>query len=645
MACSQFARKTAWCWFVILATPVLVIGQSGFAPLGSEYSPTGVKLGDQVFPAVSVKPSGGFMVWEDNRTDGDGLGVSALKLDSNFSAPLGSFRVNEQGAGDQSHAAVSLLKNGGAAFVWLGGAKGKQHVVGRFLSSSNTWLGGDITISTYTNGPQLTPAVATLSNGNVIVVWASLNQQSGNSMQDVYARLLSPVGQPIGNPFLVNLTTTFNQRSPMVAALSDGKYVVSWISEQQRTRFPYVNATNGSSQGQISWASVDLYARLFQANGSATTDEFILNGGSNVCSSPNISASSDGGFLATWIEKNTAVTTDSWDVFARPFSGSGFGGITRRVNTRTYGDQVSPKVSSVGTDYMVVWTSMGQDGSREGIYGQFLHGDGSLAGGEFRVNSTTVSQQMHPALASDGSGRFLAVWTSFVGGAGSFDIFTQRYVSTNQPLYAPDAPFVTVISSNTLSVTWPSLTDNGYSIDHYEVYADGSGTPTAVPTDNMWLATGLAPSSTHSYRLAYVLTDGRHSPISAATANTTYSAGATWGGIPQEWMSRFYGADIFSWPSPFVDSDGDGVSNRDEFYQGTDPTNPNSVLRQQLTQSAQGPYLVWNTTPGLIYQVMTSTTPGSWSNLGAPRMAAGTADSVFVGGGQGTRFYRIRRVQ
>ena len=38
-----------------------------------------------------------------------------------------------------------------------------------------------------------------------------------------------------------------------------------------------------------------------------------------------------------------------------------------------YGDQYAPRISAIGVDYLIVWTSLGQDGSREGVFGQFVH--------------------------------------------------------------------------------------------------------------------------------------------------------------------------------------------------------------------------------------------------------------------------------
>jgi hypothetical protein len=626
MVLSHFARKMVLCWFLALATPAFVYGQAGFVPRGGEYGIAGTLPGDQVFPALSIKTSGGYLVWQDNRTDGDGLGISALRLDSSFSAPLSSFRVNQQGALDQEKPCVSLLNDGGAVFAWQGGRQGFQRIYARFLSSSNTWATGDILVNTFTKNSQLNPVVATLANGNVVVVWGSFNQESAGSLQGVYAQRLSSAGQKLGGEFLVNQFTPFNQRSAAIAARADGGYVVVWVSEQQR----FEN-------------SVDIFARVFNANGVAT-DEFLVNTGTNACANPSVAPSADGGFIVAWMQKDVVVRTDGWDVFARPFSGAGFGGVVRRVNTQTYGDQYAPKISAIGSDYLVVWTSMGQDGSREGVYGQFLYSDGSHAGGEFRVNTTTISQQMHPVVASDGDGRFLTVWTSFVGGAGSFDLFAQRYVSTNNPIYPPDAPFVTVLSSNSLSVTWPSIA--GFSIANYEVYADGAVPPfaSAIVTNNMWTAGRLAASSTHSYRLAYVLTDGRRSPLSGATTNTTYSVG-THGGIPRDWMVFYWGEDSEFWPPSSADSDGDGVSNMNEFLAGTDPTDKHSVLRIRLEDTMQGLYLNWNTQPGLIYQVQTTQNPGgAWNNLGPARFAAGAVDSMYVGGSTAS-YYRIVRVR
>jgi len=632
------------CCALLLAVPFVATGQNTYVRQAYEYNITGPMPGDQVYPSVAFSASGGYLLWQDNRTDGDGLGISALRLDSSLSGSFSPFRVNQVGAGDQENAQVTMLIGGGAAFVWQGGRQSFQNIYARFLSSSNTWVSGDVTVNTFTNSGRLNPAIATLANGNVIVVWASINQVSSTSMQDVYGQLLSPTGQKIGGEFLINQFTDFNQRTPAVAALAGGGFVVVWVSEQQRSGNIDANAGSGmlvTYSSITNRPSVDIYARLFSATASPLGAEFLVNTGSTICANPRVAAASDGAFLIVWGQKDLQNPNNSWDIFARPFSSTAIGGTVSTVNTTLFGQQYLPQITALRTDYLVVWTSIGQDGSREGVFGQFLNADGSHNGGEFGVNTTTISQQMHPSVGSDGQDRLLVVWTSFTGVEG-FDLFSQRYAAITQSLAPLAAPFVTVLSSNSLTISWPPLA--GFNVASYEVYADGAATPTATPTNFWWKMSGLLPSSTHSFQVAYVLTDGRHSPLSAAASATTYGAGSTWGGIPQEWMSRYFGPDMFSWPSPFADSDGDGVSNFNEFLAGTDPTSANSVLKIRLQPTSQGLFLNWNTQVGLIYQVQTSTDLSTWTDVAGPRFAAGTLDSMYVGGSK-ANYYRVLRLR
>lgn len=611
---------------VVLALPAIVSGQGNYVAEGGEYKAAGTLAGDQIEAQLSIKTTGGYLVWRDNITDGDGYGISARKLDGSLTGVMSTFRVNEAGDLDQERPQVSILKSGGAVFVWQGGPQGFQHIYGRVLAADGTWLTGDIAVSAATNVNQMDVATATLTNGNVVAVWSSYNQAAAGSMQDIYAQILTPTGGKFGPETRLNQTTIYNQKSAAIAPLSDGRFVVVWISEQQR----YEN-------------SVDVYGRIFNALGTPATEEFLINSGTNVCANPTVAASNDGGFAAAWTEMDLDSISNRWDVFARPFSATAIGGVTRRINTYTIGDQVGPKLSSLGSDYFVVWTSVGQDGYREGIYAQGLRGDGTPVGEELRVNTTTISQQISPAVAADGVSRFMAVWSGFVGGGNSLDLFAQRYVNTNQPLNAPGAPIVNVLDTARLALTWPAV--SGFTISNYEVYADGAATATSVTTNTFWTMSGLTAGSTHSFRLAYVLGDGRRSPLSPSATATTYLYPFTHGGIPYDWMFQMWGSETGSWPAATVDSDGDGISNLQEFLQGTDPKNASSALRYRLRSTGQGVFLDWNTQPGLMYQVQFSASAGGlWIDFGGPRFAAGTNDSLYVGGSN-SGFYRIGRVR
>ncbi|MFZ0829362.1 MAG: hypothetical protein WAO02_18280 [Verrucomicrobiia bacterium] len=643
---------------MLLGIPASIPGQTNYySPNGTEYLVIGSLPGDQVFPDAAVTTSGGFVVWQDNITDGSGWGVSARRLDGTLSGTLSTFRVNAQGTNDQENPRVAMLNNGGAVFAWQGGLHGYQHIFARFLTPTNTFLTTtDLVVSTFTNNFQINPALAVLNNSNVVVVWASFDQAGSNSLQDVYAQILSPNGQKVGTNFLVNQFTAYNQRTPAVAALKNGGFVVAWVSEQERQGFNYAgfNNTNGTLVTQVGSPSVDIYARFYTSNAVAQSNEFLVNTDLNPCANPSVAVASDGSFMVAWGARDMADANNSWDIYARPFSSAGVGGTTVRVNSHIYGDQYAPRLCVLGGDYLVVWTSLGQDGSREGVFGQFVHEDGSMVNGEFRVNTTTLGQQMQPAVASDGVAQFLAVWTGYDIGPNNFDLYAQRYINVGsilQPISAlyVYAPFTLSngLYQPQLQVSWPVLL--GISVSNYEVYVDGAISPNALTTSNGWTMTaadGLTASSTHSFAVDYVTTDGRHSPLSPSASGKTW-LGYYWGtppnAIPVEWMTLYYGPQS-SWPAANAPLVPGGPTLYQVFLSGGNPLDSSTWLKTTLTQTSQGLFLGWNTQPGFTYQVQVTTDFLSWSNVGAPWFAPGTTNSIRVGGGT-AGYYRVMLVR
>jgi len=420
MNLSPFIRvvKTLLACGVAIAAPVLGFGQAVFVTNGGQFSAAGVIAGDQIHSHASINALGGYLVWDDNSIDGSGQGISAVALDSNFSYASPRFRVNQIRTGDQEFPQVSLLKNGGAVFVWQSRPlTSSRHIFARFLSASNSWATGDILASSFTANFQINPVVTTLANGNVVVAYGSFNQAAPGSMQDVYAQIFSPTGQKIGNEILVNQFTDFNQRTPAIAPLSGGGFVLAWVSELK-------SHDN----------SVEIWARVFGDDGSpvasASGNEFLVSAThTNVCANPSVAALANGGFVVAWGERDQFDRNNSWDVFGRAYtsSSSANGSSIQMLNTNRFGDQFAPRVAALDSGAVVVWTSLGQDGSQEGVFGRFLDGNGTISGDEFRVNTTTVSKQLHPAVASDGSARFLASWSGFVGVGSGLDLFAQRY--------------------------------------------------------------------------------------------------------------------------------------------------------------------------------------------------------------------------
>jgi hypothetical protein len=218
-----------------------------------------------------------------------------------------------------------------------------------------------------------------------------------------------------------------------------------------------------------------------------------------------------------------------------------------------------------------------------------------------------------------------------------------------EPLGAPFvwAPFVLSngVYQPQLVVSWPTV--QGLSISNYQVYVDGKTTNMAAVVGNQWTMTalnGLKTNSTHSFALEYETTAGFTSPMSPSASGTTWS-GRYWGSwanaIPVEWMALYFGTNGLAWPSDNVPLTAGGPTLWQVFETGGNPTNSATWLKTTLTRTSQGIFLGWNTQPGMTYQVQVTTDFRTWSNFGAPRFAAGTSDSMYVGNGA-AGYYRVQ---
>jgi len=447
-------------------------GASGFLPDGGESSLVGTLVADQTSPTVALGANGGYVVWHDEAFSEDGGGIRARRINR---GPTGSavgvfapFWVNSKTHGLQDAPQAALLADGGAVFVWQAGPVGQQGIYARFLRGGSgatpSFLGDEVEVAPSGGALNGSPGVTRLTDGSVVVVWG--HYVNSQSFQDVFAQRFTGSGQKVGEPFQVNLTTDYNQRSPAIAALDDGNFVVSWVSENQR--FDH---------------SVDIYGRVFSVSGFALTpNEMRLNYGTNICSTPALAALPHGGFAAT-------VPQNGWDVYARSFDqGAVAASPSVRVNDYQFFDQLAPHLAVAGDTIMVVWSSAWQDGSREGVFGRYLSLDSQISDDEFELNQTVNSQQIQPAVASDGTSQFLSVWSAFASLDAGFDLVSRKFVGP-APLIAPACTLTQM--SNGIKLGWNTEAGSDYQVqsstDMQNWTAVGTARTATEATDSLML--------------------------------------------------------------------------------------------------------------------------------------------------------------
>ena len=387
---------------------------SGFLPDGGEYLPAGPQPGDQTAPAVAVSPDGGYLVWQDSSGNGDGSGIRARRIGKNFSGSLPAFWVNSNATIINEAPDVALLNDGGAVFAWQGGPLGRPGIYARFLhpvtSATPNFVAADVEIAAPGNTPNQNPKLARLSDGSVVVAWSNIGLDG--DLSGVFVQKLSANGQKVGTPFAVNVTTAGNQRSPSLTQTADGGFAVAWIGENQRFD-----------------RSADVFARVFSSSGFPLTGEVRLNAGTNICGMPSIAGLPGGGFAAAWTELDSEDLATGWDVFSATFDSSATALLApQRINAYQLADQLAPRIAVAGDTVLATWTSYGQDGYKEGVFGRYLAISGEVADDEFGLNDTVISVQKEPTVASDGVNRFVAAWTSFQSLDAGFDVIARKFV-------------------------------------------------------------------------------------------------------------------------------------------------------------------------------------------------------------------------
>jgi hypothetical protein len=323
----------------------------------------------------------------------------------------GEWRISVPTSGDQSQPAVAGLKDGGFVAVWQSNGEdgSKLGVYGRRYGKTGAAAGGEFRVNTTTQNDQSLPAVAGLTGGGFVVVWQSSGQDK--SGLGIYAQRYDAAGRAVGGEFRVNAVTVKDQSQPAIAALGNGGFVVVWQSSSQ----------DGSGLG--------VYGQRYSATGKAAAPkEFLIN--SHLAgdqSQPAVAALKDGGFVAAW--QSAAQDGSGLGVYAQRYtSGGGKAGGELRVNTTTAQDQWQPAVAAFSDGgFVVAWTSNAQDGSGKGVYAHAYDAAGKPVDVEFAVNTTTLKDQWQPSAAAFAGGKFVVVWTSVGQDTSLEGVYGQRF--------------------------------------------------------------------------------------------------------------------------------------------------------------------------------------------------------------------------
>lgn len=319
--------------------------------------------------------------------------------------------LNTTVAGAQDTPAVATAPNGTTLVVYrdrsgqAADATNGDSIRARFFDAAGLPRADDLVVETTTTKVQVNPTVAASTNGTFLVAWADNRAIAPDaSGYSIRARRFATNGTPVDvQDFLLNVTTSSDQTTPVAAATPDGGFLIAWRDYSRRAP----DASSGAVR-----------ARRIRPDGTLAPAEIDVNSTtSGDQSEPALAVAADGRWAISFTDASlqggdaagTQVRVRHYTSNDTPVSPDA------RVNARTDGDQRQSRLAFApdGT-LLVVFTDYQDPGAATGydLRGRLYAPDGTPLGNELDVATTTTRNQNLPALtALSVEGRWLIAFT------------------------------------------------------------------------------------------------------------------------------------------------------------------------------------------------------------------------------------------
>jgi hypothetical protein len=396
---------------------------SAGAAHAAEFQVNSYTTNSQFSPAVAMDGGGDFVIaWQSSAQDGSGYGVFARHFDPAGAAQAAEFQVNSFTTAYQYRPTVAMDAGGHFVIAWSSsGQDGPSYGVfaQRFATLALLDIDGNGSTEALTDGLLLLRFLFGFTSDSLVNAAIDAVDCTRCNAPAIEAYLISTLDSTLptrrGGEFQVNSYTSDHQSRAAVAMDGDGDFVVAWISGGQ----------DGSDFG--------VFARRFNAAGIAQAAEFQVNSHTtNDQEFPELQMDGDGDFVVAW----DSVQGGS-GVFARRFDSAGAAQAAEfQINSYTPGVQGGPAMAMGADGFVVVWSSAGQDGSFFGAFARRFDSTGAALAMEFQVNSYTTNDQSYTAVARDADGDFVVAWTSGGQDGDSLGVSARRFNSTGIALAA-----------------------------------------------------------------------------------------------------------------------------------------------------------------------------------------------------------------
>ncbi len=359
-------------------------------------------------PAIAMDWAGNFVVvWNSYLQDGGSNGVFGQRFDPNYS-PLGEeIQINTTSSGNQKEPSVAMDTAGNFIVVWQGPGtveEDKEDIFARRFDPNGQPVGSEFRVNTNTNDKQLYPRIASNNGGSFVIVWESVNVPEEGT-KAICGQLYDSNGLSVGTELVVNDGPS-DGRYPDAAMDEEGNFALVWMQDK---------------------SSNSIMGRLYNADGSAKAEPFEVSTiRFSSVTKPSIAMSRQGEFVVVWDGNPKLAGLD--DIHARLFDSNGTAiGEQFIVNTTIEGPQQNPEVAMNNRrQFIVVWDSkIDPDINEREIFAQRYDSTGDAIGDEFQVNIYIEADQKRPSVTMVEGRKFVTAWQSHGQDGSGYGVFGQ----------------------------------------------------------------------------------------------------------------------------------------------------------------------------------------------------------------------------
>lgn len=334
--------------------------------------------------------------------------------------------------------------------VYSNDAETGPNIYGRVLSPDGSPSGRDFRLSAQV-GLMSKPVLAyNPQTQRFLVVWG--RKKFGEDRAEVIGLTVGLDGKVIGEEFRVSFSDLYDQRPAIAYCPGRDRFLVTWTGGpeydfekgQSDIYGQFVGGDGTSLQGSnftiaagaknqfksdvtcdavndrflVVWEDQrqlatrdDVYGRLISSDGTMLGEKFLIAGTGNIERRPVAAANSkDGTYLVVWESE----VDGSFRLFSQIIDSNGrLLKEPAAIGSELGGQRNRPAVSYLKKQdvFLVVFDNSAFDAFSDGIYGQFVQGNGKLRDTVIPVTTATLGQY-RPAVEAAGN-TFLVVWTDY----------------------------------------------------------------------------------------------------------------------------------------------------------------------------------------------------------------------------------------